>query len=176
MGRQLDHLTIGILGYGRLGGLMNQYCQAFGSMVLVNDPYKTVNSHERLKQVSLDKMLSKSDVISLHVHVTDETTEMIDAAAFAIMKDDVLIVNTSRGEIVDEKALIEFLRSHPKARYSTDVITAEITDNQENPLKKHAKDNPNQVLITPHIGGMTIEGQSIAYNHALLLLEKHLTA
>ncbi|MBF0126890.1 MAG: hypothetical protein HQM02_06725, partial [Magnetococcales bacterium] len=79
IGRQLDHLTIGVVGYGRLGGMFSRYCKAFGARVLVVDPYKTVED-PTLEQVDPDTLLALSDVISLHVHATPETFAMVNAA------------------------------------------------------------------------------------------------
>ena len=172
VGRQLNYLTVGVVGYGRLGGMFAGYCAAFASRVLVTDPYKEVHD-DRLQQVEIDRLLRESDVISLHVHVTPETTRIVDSDWLAQAKDNVLIVNTARGDVCDEDALIEFLQRHPDARYATDVLANETTDKFTSRLKEWALRN-DQVLITPHIGGMTVEAQQIAYNHAANLLSRFL--
>lgn len=164
IGRQLDYLTVGVVGFGRLGTFFSTYAKAFGSRVLVYDPYVTIED-ESVSQVDLDSLLTESDIISLHVHVTPETTQMIDRAWFAKMKPSVLIVNTARGEIIRESDLIQFLSDNPKAAFASDVISGEITAKETSPLIEYAKNNPN-IILTPHIGGMTVEGQQIAYGHA----------
>jgi D-3-phosphoglycerate dehydrogenase / 2-oxoglutarate reductase len=89
------------------------------------------------------------------------------------MKSNVLIINTSRGDIIDEQDLIEFLVNNKKAKYATDVLANEVIDKKiDNPIINFAKKN-NQVIITPHIAGMTVEGQMLAYNHAANILKKY---
>ena len=172
IGRQLDGLTIGIVGYGRLGSIYANYCLAFGSRVLVYDPYKSV-LHNKIKQVDdIIELLEESEVISLHVHVTNETINMVDYSWFSRMKSDVLIVNTSRGDIIVEKDLVSFLTENNKARIATDVLTDEIRNRPQSPLLKFAAKS-DQVIITPHIGGMTKEAQEIAYNHAATLISDY---
>ena len=172
IGRQLNHLTMGVVGYGRLGSLFAGYCLAFKSRVLVYDPYKEVHD-PALRQVELDELLRESDVISLHVHVTTETTGMVNGDWLAKVKPDVTLVNTSRGDICDEGELIEFLERHPGAFYATDVLANEVTNKFGNKLREWAS-HGEQVLITPHIGGMTVEAQQIAYNHAARMLSNFL--
>jgi phosphoglycerate dehydrogenase-like enzyme len=170
IGRQLDHLTVGVVGYGRLGTFFANYAKAFGSRVVVYDPYKKVED-ESISQVELDQLLTESDIISLHVHVTPETTEMIDRSWFMKMKPTVLIVNTARGEIIKEKDLIQYLTDRPTATFASDVIAGEVSSKQTSPLIEFSKNSPN-VILTPHIGGMTVEGQQIAYGHAAQRLKK----
>ena len=168
IGRQLNHLTIGVVGYGRLGRCFSGYCLAFNSKVLVYEPYQNVDD-PRLRQVELDELIKEADVISLHVHVTPKTTHMVNREWLAKAKHDVLLVNTSRGEVCDEEALKDFLEQHPDAGYATDVLSNETSNVPNNPLRQWALKN-RQVLITPHIGGMTTEAQQIAYTHAAHLL------
>jgi D-3-phosphoglycerate dehydrogenase / 2-oxoglutarate reductase len=171
IGRQMNHLTIGVIGYGRLGSIYCQYCRAFDSRVLVYDPYKKVKDN-KLEQVSdLSCLLEKSDVIAIHVHVTEETLGMINIECFKKMKNDVLIINTSRGDIVNELDLVAFLKKTPKAHVATDVLVDEIRNRQDSPLLKYAQQS-DQVVITQHIGGMTREAQEIAYGHAANRLSK----
>lgn len=170
IGRQMNSMTIGVIGFGRLGSFYSNYCKAFGAKVLIFDPYKKVED-EGLTQVNeIDELVIKSDVISLHVHVTSETLGMIDEKLIKLMKKDIILVNTSRGDIVNEKDLVNFLKKNPNAKVATDVLINEVTDRQNSPLLKYSK-NSNQVLITPHIGGMTREAQELAYNHSVYLLK-----
>jgi D-3-phosphoglycerate dehydrogenase len=97
--------------------------------------------------------------------VTPETEGMIDATLLAHMKEDVLLVNTSRGDIVNEEDLVAFLRARPQARVATDVLRDEVRNRLASPLLRFASES-DQVIITPHIGGMTREAQEIAYGHA----------
>ncbi len=174
LGRQIKSLTIGVIGYGRLGNFFSNYCDNFGAKVLVYDPYKSVN-HPRIEQVQkIDDIAKHSDVISLHVHVTEETEKMINIEFLNKCKESVLFVNTSRGEIINEVDLANFLSLNKSAKYATDVLSDEINGIYNNPIKKYFDENPDQVIITPHIGGMTKEAQNIAFSHAANLLKEAL--
>jgi phosphoglycerate dehydrogenase-like enzyme len=165
IGRQMNCLTIGSIGYGRLGSMYSRYCKAFYSRVLVYDPYKDVEDKEIEQVDNLEYLLQESDVVAIHVHVTEETIGMINKACFDLMKKDVVLVNTSRGDMVNEIDLVNFLQSNPDARVATDVLADEIRNRMDSPLLKFAKES-EQVIITPHIGGMCREAQEIAYGHA----------
>lgn len=165
IGRQMNSLTIGTIGYGRLGGMYAKYCKAFGSKVLVYDPYKKVEDKVINQVDSLNYLLQKSDVIAIHVHVTDETIGMINKECFDVMNKEVVIVNTSRGDMINESDLVNFLKLNKYARIATDVLANEIINRENSPLLKYASES-DQVIITPHIGGMCREAQEIAYGHA----------
>ena len=92
IGRQLDKLVIGSIGYGRLGTFFCNYAKAFGSKVLVYDPYKEIHDTE-INKVDLNELLMNCDVISFHVHVSNETEKMVSKEWFSKMKDDVLMIN-----------------------------------------------------------------------------------
>jgi phosphoglycerate dehydrogenase-like enzyme len=169
IGRQMNCLTIGSIGYGRLGSMYAKYCKAFDSRVLVYDPYKEVDTQGIEKVDNLEYLLQESDIIAIHVHVTEETIGMIDKACFDMMKKDVVLVNTARGDMVNELDLVSFLQSNPNARIATDVLADEIRNREDSPLLKYAL-RSEQVIITPHIGGMCREAQEIAYGHAAKLL------
>ena len=172
IGRQVNCLTVGVIGYGRLGEMYAHYMSSIGARVVVFDPYKEIDSKVVEKVESIDSLLKISDIVSLHVHVSKETTHMINRKVLENAKEDFLLINTSRGEIVNEADLIEFLSQNPKARAAVDVISEEIIDRDKNLLIDFAKKS-NQILITPHIGGMTHEAQEIAYNHAAEMLASY---
>ena len=157
MGNQLQGKTIGIIGYGRLGKMMETYCNAFGMNVKIHDPYKGFDN--------LDDVL-KSDIISLHVHVNDETRHMIDKKILTLIPKKSYIINTSRGEIVDEDDIIWSLRKGHLKGYATDVITDEYGDRHNSPILQGIKEGLN-ILVTPHVGGMTWEGQQKAYKWSI---------
>ena len=170
VGRQMNSLTIGIIGYGRLGKLMAKYCDTLGMEILLHDPcvFSFGGNIERNKQpVELDELLERSDVISLHVHVTDETREMINKNTISKMVKRPYLINTSRGEIVNEDDIIDALRSEDLQGYATDVIRDEFGDIKNSKLVEFSMNPNNNVVITPHIGGMTIEGQTKAYHWAV---------
>ena len=171
IGRQIKSLTIGVIGYGRLGTFFSNYCDAFGAKVLVYDPYKDVNHPRIIQCKSLVELSKNSDVISLHVHVTSETAKMINYNFLKNCKKSVLIVNTSRGEVINENDLLEFIKKNENARYATDVLSSEINGINNNIIKKYSEENEKQIAITPHIGGMTKEAQNSAFSHAAYLLK-----
>lgn len=172
IGRQMNCLTVGVVGYGRLGSLYANYCQAFGSRVLIYDPYKKVDDSRHEQVSSLEELATHSDIISIHVHVSDETFKLIGEAVLKLMKPDVLIVNSARGEIVDEEALVNFLSVNPMAKVATDVLADEVRNRLSSPLLRYAGES-SQVVITQHIGGMTREAQEIAYGHAASRLRSY---
>ena len=154
MGHQLRGKIVGIIGYGRLGKMMETFCNAFGMTVKIHDPYEGYDD--------LDLVLRESDIISLHVHANDETRHMINKKTLVKMKNNSYIVNTSRGEIVNEHDIVEALRSGKLKGYATDVIDDEYGDRHKSPILKGIKEGLN-ILVTPHVGGMTWEGQQKAY-------------
>jgi phosphoglycerate dehydrogenase-like enzyme len=173
IGRQVNGLNIGVIGYGRLGLIYSKYCLAFGAKVRAYDPYKKIDENQIEQVNSLKKILEKSDVVSLHVHVNDETKNLINQDTIQFLKKDAVIINTSRGEIVNESEIVDFLIKNPKAKIATDVLFDEIRNREKSPLLQYSKKS-DQVLITPHIGGMTLEAQDIAYNHVVKMLKDYL--
>ena len=163
MGHQLKGKTIGIIGYGRLGKMMTDYCYAFGMNTLPYDPYKFDADFELLLKIS--------DVISLHVHANDETRHMINKKVLGKMKNNSYIVNTSRGEIVNEHDIVDALRSGKLKGYATDVIEDEYGNRENSPILKGIKEGLN-ILVTPHVGGMTWEGQQKAYKWSISKLKE----
>ena len=160
VGRQVKDLKIGIIGYGRLGKIMDGYCKAFGAKTFIYDPYADVF------QTSLEQMFKECDVISLHVHVTDETKYMISSKLLDLAKKDLYIINTSRGEIVNELNIVEALITKKLTGYGADVIENEFDDLTQSPILKAMNEGHN-IIVTPHTGGMTIEGQTKAYTWAI---------
>ena len=174
IGRQMNFLTVGIIGFGRLGSMYANFLKPFGSKIIAYDPYKNI-ADKNVNQVEIiDDLLERSDVIAIHVHVTNETTNMLNKKTFDVVKEDVVIINTSRGDVINEGDLVKFLEKNSKARIATDVLSDEIRSRKNSPLLKFAN-NSDQVLITPHIGGMSREAQEIAYGHAVDILTKYLS-
>ncbi|MDQ1284078.1 MAG: 4-phosphoerythronate dehydrogenase [Patescibacteria group bacterium] len=162
-GHNLYKKTLGIVGLGRLGTMMARYGNAFGMKVIACDPYleDKVFSKTNCKKVDFDVLLKSSDIISIHVHLSEETKNMFDSRAFELMKKEAIIVNTSRGKIVNEKDILDALKKNKIAGYATDVLSDELNFNQKfenNALIKYAKRNSN-VIVTPHVGGVTFESR-----------------
>ena len=161
MGRQVKDLRIGIVGYGRLGKMMYKYCRSFGATVMVYDPYVT-----NIACNSLENMISNVDVISLHVHVTPETKYMINKEILGYCKKSPYIINTSRGEIVNETDIVNALKLGLISGYGADVVENEFDDLTKSPIIAVMNSGEN-IIVTPHTGGMTIEGQTKAYKWAI---------
>ena len=182
MGRQVKDLKVGIIGYGRLGRMMAHYCDSFGADVRVYDPYLknfyswkweiAGNEDYRYTRVkTIEEIFNDCDVISLHTHVTDETRGMINQELFSNIKKNCYIVNTSRGEIVNENDIVNELKNGKLAGYATDVVENEFDDLSKSPIIKAMNDGEN-IIVTPHVGGMTWEGQQKAYEWSIKKLGK----
>ena len=115
---------------------------------------------------NLEEIFTKCDVISLHVHVTDETKYMINKNLFGYINKDCYIINTSRGEIVNEKDIVNGLKSKTITGYATDVVENEFDTLTKSPIIKAMNEGEN-IIVTPHVGGMTIEGQTKAYEWSI---------
>lgn len=141
---ELAGKTFGVIGYGRIGRATARLAAAFGMEILAYDAHAT-GMDEVARLVSLDELLERSDVISLHCPLFESNRGMINRASIARMKDGVLLINTSRGPLIDEAALAEALRTGKVAGAGLDVLETEPA-RPDNPLLAE----PN-CLITPHI-------------------------
>lgn len=155
IGVQLYRKTLGIVGLGRIGSQVAQRAQAFGMTTIAFDPYISDDVARDLKVtlVDLDDLLARSDFITLHLALTSETRNLIDAQAIARMKPGVRLVNCARGKLVSETALVDALSSGHIAGAALDVFADE-------PLPPNSQlyDLPN-VVLTPHIAASTVEAQ-----------------
>jgi glyoxylate reductase len=152
MGVDLHGATLGIVGFGRIGREMAKRASGFGMQVVYHDVHPATPDEERAlnaRQVEMDELLAGSDMISLHTNLTDETRHLIDAAALARMKPTAILVNTSRGPVVDQAALFEALRDGQIFAAALDVTDPE-------PM---APDDPlltlENCLVVPHIASAT---------------------
>ena len=148
----LFRATVGIMGYGRIGRAVAERLCGFQARILVYDPYLDASkiSTPNTKLVSMDEVLSQSDIISLHLPLTDSTKNIMNRDAFAKMKQGASIVNTSRGAIMDYRALYDALRSGKLRSAAVDVYP------QEPPVNEPLLELPN-VIATPHIATYTVE-------------------
>ena len=170
MGFNLCQKTAGIIGTGKIGAAMCRICQGFGMKVIAYDVYENASLKDFVEYVSLEKLLSESDLISLHCPLMDSTYHMIQLDTIKQMKDGVILVNTSRGALVKTDDLIEGIRMHKFAGVGLDVYEEE-TDNvfedRSDEILEHSTTArllsfPN-VMITSHQGFFTKEAlESIA--------------
>ena len=168
VGNQLQGKTVGIVGLGRLGSMMARYCEAFGAKVIFYDPYVDADQYE--KQMTLLDLFEQSDIVSLHVHVKEDTIGFINESLWKGRKKSLYLINTSRGEIVNEEELAYALKRNWVTGYGTDVITTEFEPTARKRGKSkilRAKADGENIVVTPHVGGMTIEGQELAYKWAI---------
>lgn len=158
-GISLRGLTLGVIGLGRLGCLMAGYGQALGMRVVATDPTPLIVPPYVQMTSSLGEVLRQADAISLHATHDEGQPPILGARELATMKPGVLLVNTARGELVDERALLAALGSGRVRGCATDVLADEASwaDFREHPLVHYASTHPN-VIITPHIGGATLDG------------------
>jgi D-3-phosphoglycerate dehydrogenase len=133
---------------------MAGYGKALNMEVIYTDPSVESRNFER---VSFFDLLERSDAVSIHAHLCEATVNLFNSDAFMHMKSSSYLINTSRGKIVDENALILALESKDIAGYATDVIEDEYSGDVS-PLVEYSKTHSN-VIITPHIGGMTREAR-----------------
>lgn len=154
-GFQLLGKTMGILGYGRLGKMTAEMAKGFRMKVSACDVREL--DAPGVKQVNFNTLLAESDILSVHLHLTEETRGLLSRNAFARMKDGIIIINTSRGAIIDEEALLDALISGKVSGAGLDVIHGEWNNDLSiHPLIRYAAIHDN-LIISPHIGGATVE-------------------
>jgi D-3-phosphoglycerate dehydrogenase len=153
-GTELRGKTLGLIGLGRIGGEVARRAEAFDMRVIAYDPYISEAAAKELQAelVSLDRLLAESDFISMHTALSPATSRMINAKSIEKMKKTARIVNAARGELIDEAALAEALKSGRLAAAALDVFV------EEPPKNSPLIGLPN-VIGTPHIAGSTAEAQ-----------------
>jgi len=158
---ELAGKTMGFIGFGRIGQATARIAQSFGLNILVNDSIINPELESAtLTYVTLDDLLAKSDIISLHCPLLDSTKGIINKSNIAKMKDGVMIINTSRGPLVVEEDLCDALNSGKIAYAAVDVVSSEPIL-KENPLLK-----AKNIIITPHIAWASKESRSRLMNIA----------
>ena len=150
----LNKKTIGIIGIGRLGKWVASYAKGFGLNCLGYDPYVEIMP-ENVKKSSLNNLLKNSDFISLHVNYDPNKGKLLTAEHISKMKKGAIFINTSRGELVDEGALIKSLKAGFLAGIGVDVLTGE-PDIEKNKIYQLRNSDLN-IVITPHIGGFSYD-------------------
>jgi len=149
---ELWHSTVGIVGMGRIGQEVAARLANWESNIVYYDPFKLSAEREKelnVRYVELDELLRTADVVTVHVPLNAQTHHLIDAESLSIMKSTSVIVNTARGELVDEMALYEALKEGRIMGAGLDVL------NQEPPPADHPLFEMNNVVLTPHTAGPT---------------------
>ena len=154
-GMELFNRTLGVLGAGNIGRYVVSRAKGLGMKVIVHDPYLTAEAAARLEveRVDLDELMSRSDVVTVHVPKTKETTGILGRDAFAKAKPGLFVINAARGGIVCEEALLEALESGKVAGAGLDVFV------EEPPQADHPLVNHPDVICTPHLGASTEQAQ-----------------
>lgn len=162
LGSEVGGKVLGVIGYGRLGKIVASYAVAFGAEVIAYDidEQKLTNLPIGISKVSLSQLLEKSQIISLHIPSNEDNYQFINQNLISQMKNGTLLINTSRGEVVDENAILIALNNNLLAGYATDVLEGDSSWEGKiegiHPLVEYAKQN-NNLIITPHIGGYALE-------------------
>ena len=150
----LNHKTVGIVGGGNIGRRVAALVQALGAQVIYYDAFRLAPEREQelhMTYVSLDELVERADLVSLHVPLLDSTRHIIGAEQLSRMKPTACLVNTARGGLVDDSALLQALQRGQLAGAGLDCVEDEASQ-----VTKGLTDTPN-VLITPHIGGSTAD-------------------
>jgi D-3-phosphoglycerate dehydrogenase len=169
MGRELKGKTLGIIGLGNIGERVARLGKAFGMRILVNkrtSPDPALMTELQAEFVHLPNLLTNSDVVTIHVPYTPQTHHMIGERELSLMKNGSYLVNTSRGAIVEQEALLKALKSGRLGGVALDVYE------NEPPVDWTLMKLPN-IVCTPHIGAQTVEAQKAA---SVLLAEKIISA
>ena len=156
-GHELHSKKLGLVGLGRIGRKIARYGETFGMEVSAYDPFASFWPDHVQKIETLESLAQQSDILSIHVPLNASTTHLINQNIFNLMSPHAYFINTSRGDIVDEVALLNALKDARIAGAATDVVSGERADQmQAHPLVSHANNHRN-LIITPHIGGATYE-------------------
>lgn len=176
MGRELYGKTAGIVGYGRVGRMVARYLSAFGMEVQISDPRATEGSVEPgIALQSLERLLQTSDLVTLHVDLSEQTFRFFGKRQFDQMKPGAWFINTSRGELIDENSLLQSLASGKLAGAALDVISDEHRADAQHPLIQYAQLHSN-LVITPHIAGCTKESREMTEDFLASQVVKYLQA
>lgn len=164
---ELKGKTLGLVGYGRIGRTVGTIANAFGMHVIVYDKIMSLDS-EIAEYADLAELYSRADIVSLHCPLTKDNEKMLDKNAFNMMKDGVIVINTSRGGLIDEQALKDALDSGKVSFAAVDVVS-------EEPIKP---DNPllraDNCIITPHIAWASKESRKRLMDTAVMNLLSYL--
>jgi len=173
-GMELGGKTVGIIGYGNTGSAFARKLIGFDAEVIAYDKYKKNYSDEFVRETDLNELFEKTDVLSLHVPLTEETLFMVDASFISRFKKKIFIINTSRGKVLKTADLVNLIDSGKVSGACLDVleyegITFENLETADLPVAFSKLIKMDQVILSPHIAGLTQESN---YKLAKVILEK----
>jgi phosphoglycerate dehydrogenase-like enzyme len=172
-GVMLKGKLLGLIGCGRIGSWMARYARAFDMDVIGYDPYADVVP-DQIRKTELDNLLSSADFVSVHVPLNEQTRGMLGRREFARIKPGAIFINTSRGAVTDEDALLSALFEGRLAAAGVDVLEGE-PNIDLHPLVQYARTHDN-LIITPHIGGFSPDAVKVVVRHASQRVFKVLSA
>jgi len=157
MGTEIRDKTLGIIGLGNVGSEVARRARGLEMRLIAYDPFVSVDRAHNLQvePVSLEKLLKESDFISLHVPLTAQTKGLIGAKELAMVKPTVRLINTARGGLIDEEALLKAIKENRVAGAAIDVFATE-------PMTKSILFESDNIIVTPHLGASTTEAQAMA--------------
>jgi D-3-phosphoglycerate dehydrogenase len=167
LGEDLNNKVMGIIGMGRIGGKIAKYAETFGMKIIYWDKIKR-DKWERIPQ--LRRFLTIPNIIVISITLSSKTHHLINMNNISKLKKGSILVNVSRGGIIEEKSLCFALKRNILSGVGVDVLENELSDYTKSPLLKYARKNPNaNIIITPHIGGATIDAWEKVFK---LVIEK----
>ncbi len=165
MSKEIRKSTVGILGTGNIGLTAAKLFKGLGAKIIGYDPYENPNAKGIIEYHDFDTVISTADIISIHLPLMDSTKHLVNKEFLAKVKNDVVLINTSRGKIVNTEDLVEWLTKNPKATYGADVLEGEediffkkFNDSEQmNPIVSKICALYPRMIITPHVGACTTE-------------------
>ena len=161
-GMMLKDKVLGIVGCGRIGSWVARYGKAFGMKIIGFDPH--ASEVLGIEKVDKRELARRSDIVSIHVHLDSSTKFLIDTIFLGEMKNNAIIVNTSRGAVVDETAILNSLKNKKLSGYASDVLTDE-PNIEKSSIIEYSRNHDN-VIVTPHCGGNSPDAVAMVCLHA----------
>jgi D-3-phosphoglycerate dehydrogenase len=166
--RQCSSLTLGLIGFGRIGRHMARFAKALGMRTLIHDPFVSDDVWKKYSEhpASLEGTLAGAHILSIHADDRKANWGMVNAEFLAKMKTGALLINTARGELLDEEAVVAALKSKKLGGVAVDVLAGEHVGDHlgKSPLAQAARDGLN-IIITPHIGGCSSDAMELTEEH-----------
>lgn len=159
---QFKNQTVGIIGYGRIGKYVAQKLSKLGFKVIINDVNKNIIQNKHFR--SLKYLMANSNIISIHVNHTKKNENLIDKKYFKLCKNKPTLINTSRGELVNEKDLIKFLKKQKLSSAYLDVIRGEQAQYKKKKSELFKLNKTEKLFILPHLGGSTLDAMTETEN------------